>query len=46
MKDWKDYIKNTVVVFHAFGYTSGSQEELEPIYRGKELPDPELQADL
>ena len=35
-----DYIKKHGGMFHAFGYTSGSQEELEPIYRGKELPDP------
>ena len=29
-------------MFHAFGYTSGSQEELEPIYGGNELPDPDF----
>ena len=28
--------------FHAGGYTSGSQEELEPIDRGNELPDPDF----
>ena len=30
----KDYIKKHGGMFHAVGYTSGSQEELEPIYRG------------
>lgn len=34
----KDYIKKHGGMFHAFGYTSGIQEELEPIYGGNELP--------
>ena len=38
----KDYIKKHGGMFHAFGYTSGIQEELEPIYRGEELPDPDF----
>ena len=38
----KDYIKKHGGMFHAFGYTSGIQEELEPIYRGNELPDPDF----
>lgn len=38
----KDYIKKHGGMFHAFGYTSGIQEELEPIYGGNELPDPDF----
>ena len=38
----KDYIKKHDGMFHAFGYTSGIQEELEPIYGGNELPDPDF----
>ena len=41
----KDYIKKHGGMFHAFGYTSGIQVELEPIYRGNELPDPDFQRD-
>ena len=35
----KDYIKKHGGMFHAFGYTSGIQEELEAIYEGNGLPD-------
>lgn len=35
----KDYIKKHGGMFHAFGYTSGIQEELEDIYEGNGLPD-------
>ena len=31
----KDYIKKHGGMFHAFGYTSGSQEELEPSIEGR-----------
>ena len=35
----KDYIKKYGGMFHTFGYTSRIQEDLDPIYVGKELPD-------